>query len=209
MTNTLHRQGTRESLARDYVIFLHPARGINRQGSGEKVRRFLELALAEGPCNVGTGGRNLYTVDDALRLLESVDDEATTVAATFSDPEKLRRLVGKLKAADLGISCNISGLADEVDEILRSQGLVRHSIEHSLGVLGQVERLPTRQILELTTMCGHGMISYNHARKMIDSVKLGKLNTKKAARYLARPCVCGAFNVDRAEELLAKAAELG
>ncbi len=209
MTNTLHRQGTRESLSRDYVIFLHPARGINRDGSGEKVRRFLEMALEEGPVNVGTAGRNLYTVDDVRQLVQAVDDEATTVAATFSDPEKLRRLVKRLKEADLGISVNISGLADVVDEILRSQGLVRHSIEHSLGILGRTERLPSQQVLELTTMCGHGMISHNHARKMIDWVKLGKLTPARAARYLARPCVCGAFNVDRAEEVLARAKELG
>ncbi|MDA8216802.1 MAG: hypothetical protein M0Z94_04210 [Dehalococcoidales bacterium] len=208
MTNTLHRQGTRESLSRDYIIFLHPAKGINREGSGEKVRRFLRLALEEGPVNVGTAGKNMYTVASVEDLVNSITDEATTVAATFSDPEALRRLVGKLKEADLGISVNISGLADEVDEILRSQGIVRHSIEHSLGILGRTERLPTRQILELTTMCGHGMISHNHARKMIDWVKMGKLTPRQAARYLARPCVCGAFNVDRAEELLAKAVEM-
>ncbi len=208
MTNTLHRQGTRESLARDYVVFLHPARGINREGSGEKTKRFLAMVLEEGPTNVGTGGLNLYTGDIAA-IEQTINDESTTVAATFSDPEKVRRVVAKLKQADLGISVNISGLADEVDEILRSQGIVRHSIEHSLGILGRTERLPTRQILELTTMCGHGMISHNHARKMIDWVKLGKLTPRQAARYLARPCVCGAFNVDRAEELLAKAVELG
>ena len=36
MTNTLHRQGAQESLARDYVVFLTPAGGINREGCGEK-----------------------------------------------------------------------------------------------------------------------------------------------------------------------------
>jgi hypothetical protein len=209
VTNTLHRQGTHESLARDYIIFLHPARGINREGSGEKVKQFVRLALEEGPVNVGTGSLNLFTAENLEQLIEGVTDEASTIAATFSDPEALRRLVGKLRQADLGISVNISGLADEVDEILRSQGIVRHSIEHSLGILGRTDRLPTNHVLELTTMCGHGMISHNHARKMIDWVKLGKLTPKKAARYLARPCVCGAFNTDRAEELLARAAELG
>lgn len=206
MTNTLHRLGTRESLARDYVIFLHPARGINREGSAEKSRLFLRMALEEGAVNISANKLNLFTADPEKMIAEA-DDEANP-AATFSDPERLRRFVARLKEADLGISVNISGLADEVDEILRSQGIVRHSVEHSLGVLGRTDRLPTRQILELTTMCGHGMISYNHARKMIDWVKLGKLTPKQAARYLARPCVCGAFNVDRAEELLAKAVEL-
>lgn len=207
MTNTLHRQGTRESLSRDYVIFLYPARGVNRQGCAPKMQRFLRMALEEGAVNIGTDGTNLYTTRDAESLIESMTDEANA-SATFSDPHGLRRLVSRLKEADMGLSLNISGLADEVDAILRSLGIVRHSIEHSLGVLGRIDRLPTSQILELTTMCGHGLVSHNHARKMIDWVKLGKLTPKQAARYLARPCVCGAFNVERAEELLARAIEM-
>ena len=57
------------------------------------------------------------------------------------------------------LSLVISGLTDEVDQMLREEGIIRHSIEHSLGILGQKERMPTLQILELTTMCGHGMIA--------------------------------------------------
>ena len=113
--------------------------------------------------------------------------------------------MGKLKQEDLGLSVTISALTDEVDSLLRSQGLVRHSIEHALGILGRTERLPTQQILELTSMCGHGCVSHNHARKMIDWTKLGKLTPRQAATYLARPCSCGVFNIDRGEELLTKA----
>ncbi len=167
----------------------------------------MRLALAEGPVNLGADGKNLVTGGDPAQMIAAVTDESS-VAATFSDPEAVRRLVGHLTREGLGISVNVSGRADEVDEILRSQGLVRHSIEHSLGVLGRTERLPTRQVLEITTMCGHGLISHNFARKMIDWVKLGKATPRQAARYLARPCVCGAFNVERAAELLAKAVEM-
>ena len=207
MTNTLHRQGTPSSLARDYVVFLTPAGGINRQGCGKKKQRFLRLALAEGPVNIGANGKNLISGGDTEAMIAAVTDESS-VAATFSDPEAVRRLVGRLKREGLGISVNISGLAEEVADILRSHGIVRHSIEHSLGVLGAIERLPTRQVLEITTMCGHGLISHNFARKMIDWVKLGKLTPHQAARYLARPCVCGAFNIDRAADLLTKAVEM-
>ena len=207
MTNTLHRLGTHENLSHDYIVFLSAAGGINREGCAEKLKAFLRMALEEGPVNIGSMGRNLFTADAETIVTSITDDSGAT--ATFSDPEAVRRLVGKLKEADMGISVNISGLAAEVDDILRSHGIVRHSIEHSLGVFGRTERLPTRQILELTTMCGHGLVSYNHARKMVDWVKLGKLKPRDAARYLARPCVCGAFNVDRAEELLAKAVEKG
>jgi hypothetical protein len=207
MTNTLHRQGSRESLAGDFVVFLTPAGGINRQGCGEKKRRFLQLALAEGPVNLGADGKNLVTGGAPEAMIAGVTDESS-VAATFSDAEAVRRLVGALKREGLGISVNISGLAEAVDDILRSHGIVRHSIEHSVGVLGRIERLPTRQVLELATMCGHGLISHNYARKMIDWVKLGKCTPRQAARHLARPCVCGAFNLDRAEALLARAVEM-
>ncbi len=206
MTNTLHRQGTRESLSRDYIIFLHAAKGINRDCSADASRRFFRMALEEGAINVGAMKRNMF-LEDPEKLIAEMTDGGSP-AAVFSDLAALRRFVRRVKEADLGISVNISGLAEEVDELLRSEGIVRHSIEHSIGILGRTERLPSRQILELTTMCGHGMISHNHARRMIDLVKLGKLTPKQAARYLARPCVCGAFNVDRAEELLAKAVEM-
>ncbi len=206
MTNTLHRQGTRESLSRDYVIFLHAAKGINRDGSADASRRFFRMAQEEGAVNLGAMKRNMF-IEDPEKLIAEIIDGGSP-AAVFSDLAALRRFVRRVKEANLGVSVNISGLAEEVDELLRSEGIVRHSIEHSIGVLGRTERLPTRQILELTTMCGHGMISHNHARKMIDLVKLGKLTPKQAAIYLARPCVCGAFNVDRAEELLARAVEM-
>lgn len=77
--------------------------------------------------------------------------------------------------------------------------------EHSVGVLGRTERLPTRQVLELTTLCGHGMVSHNHARKMIDWARPGKVTPRRGAEHLARPCICGAFNIARAEESLARA----
>jgi len=185
---------------------LHPARGINRQGCAEKLKSFIQMALEEGAVNIGVNKENLFTTDPQ-KMIAGITDDSSAIA-TFDDLEKIRHFVGRLKQADLGISVNISGLADEVDEVLRSHGIIRHSIEHSLGVMGKTERLPSRQILELTTMCGHGTISFNHARKMIDMVKLGKLTPKQAAAYLARPCACGAFNVARAEELLAKAVEM-
>ena len=106
--------------------------------------------------------------------------------------------------ADLGISINISGLLDEVQACCRKAGIERHSVEHSLGVWGAKERLPEKNILELNTMCGHGMVSFNLIRKMIDYVKLRRLTTKEAARILAKCCECGAFNPARAELLLEK-----
>ena len=65
--------------------------------------------------------------------------------------------------------------------------------------------MPEKNILEFNTMCGHGMVSFNLIRKMIEYVKLRRLTTpKEAARIMAKCCECGAFNPARAEMLLEK-----
>ncbi|MGZ3513587.1 MAG: hypothetical protein ACXWMV_05785, partial [Syntrophales bacterium] len=64
--------------------------------------------------------------------------------------------------------------------------------------------LPEREILEFNTMCGHGMVSFNLIRKMIEYVKLRRLTPKKAANIMAKCCECGVFNPLRAEILLEK-----
>ncbi|MEE9556502.1 MAG: hypothetical protein V3V76_04495, partial [Candidatus Adiutricales bacterium] len=66
-------------------------------------------------------------------------------------------------------------------------------------------RLPDRHTLALTTMCGHGLISGNFARKLIDRVKEARLTPEKAAGYMAKFCVCGAFNTSRAVRILNEA----
>ena len=208
MTNTLHRQGTRESLSRDYIIFVTIAKGYNGEGAAAKLQRFLRMAWEEKPVNVGVNRKNLITADgDVEQMIAGIKDDSHPTAV-FNNLEGIRRVVRKLKQEDLGLSVTISGLTEEVDQMLREEGIVRHSIEHSIGIHGQTERLPTLQILELTSMCGHGCVSHNHARKMIDWTKLGKLKPRQAANYLARPCSCGAYNIDRAEELLKKAIDM-
>jgi hypothetical protein len=80
----------------------------------------------------------------------------------------------------------------------------RHSVEHSLGVWGAKDRLPERDILEVNTLCGHGMVSFNLIRKVVEYVKLRGLTSQKAANLMAKCCECGAFNPVRAEQLLEK-----
>jgi len=113
-------------------------------------------------------------------------------------------VVEELIRADLGISINITGLMDEVQQCCRKAGLERHSGEHSLGFWGAKDRLPEREILEFNTLCGHGMVSFNLIRRLTEYVKLRRLTPKEAARIMAKCCECGVFNPIRAENLLAK-----
>ena len=210
MTNTLHRQGTLENLKNDYVIFVHLAKGINDTESAPKIREFIRICLAHQPVNVGAVRRgNIFQHDIEIQNLISNLEDGEIVAAVFNDMDALEKVVQELVRADLGISINISGLLDEVQACCRKAGIERHSAEHSLGVWGAKDRLPEKNIMEVNTMCGHGMVSFNLIRKMINYVKLRRLTAKEAATLLAKCCECGAFNPARAEILLEKVKKQG
>jgi len=217
MTNTLHRFGAPETLQGDYIVFAMAARGVNEQGAPAKLREFLRLALRHNPINVGDaikGGiyrasKNLNPLAhwrrpdnlDFKAIVESIDS-CTTVAAVFDQPAKLEAFLADLKQADLGISINVASLTDQAHTCCRNVGLTRHSVGYSLGFHGDLNLLPDRSVLELSTMCGHGMVSHNFAKKMVDWVKEGRRDPKQAATYLARFCTCGVFNPTHAVRIL-------
>ncbi|MBM4329661.1 MAG: hypothetical protein FJ117_00315 [Deltaproteobacteria bacterium] len=206
MTNTLHRQGKVRNLKEDYIVFMTTAKGINRDGSGPKIQEFMRICLKYNPVNLGDVKQGNIHQDDIeiQKLIANLSDGAGS-AAVFTDLDTVQKVVEELIQADLGISINISGLLDEVQECCRKAGITRHSAEHSLGFWGARDLLPEREILEINTLCGHGMVSFNFIRKMIEYVKLRRLTPKKAARIMAKCCECGAFNPVRAEKLLEKA----
>ena len=205
MTNTLHRQGTPESLKHDYVIFAHTAKGITRDGSAPKLQEFMHICLKHNPVNIGDSKQgNIHQDDIDIQMLIANQGDGAGAAAVFTDLDTLQKVIEELIRANLGISINISGLLDEVHACCQKAGIARHSAEQSLGFWGAKDRLPEREVLELNTLCGHGMVSFNLIRKMIEYVKLRRLSPKKAATILAKCCECGAFNPVRAEMLLEK-----
>ena len=78
---------------------------------------------------------------------------------------------------------------------------------HGLLMSRAMRKVVTNTTLQLTTMCGHGMISSGFARKMTDWVRSGRRTPDEASRYLARFCVCGSFNPARARGILEQAAK--
>jgi hypothetical protein len=205
MTNTLHRQGLLESLKNDYVIFAHTAKGITREGSAPKLREFMRICLKYQPVNIGDGKQgNIHQDDIDIEKLIANQEDGAGAAAVFTDLDTLGKVLADLIRADLGISINISGLLDEVQACCRNAGIERHSAEHSIGFWGAKDRLPEREILEFNTMCGHGMVSFNLIRRLIEHVKLRRMTPKKAAKIMAKCCECGVFNPVRAEILLEK-----
>jgi hypothetical protein len=217
MTNTLHRYGNSESFYDDYIIFATPSSGKNDNDSVPKLKAFLEMALPFNPVNLGDpvhGGalrpsRNLTTVSNWKRdmtpnfraVIDGIDAPAS-VAAIFDNQESAERFLKAVADADLGLSVNVSTSIEGAEECCRYAGITRHSVGYSLGFEGSTEKLPNTQVLKLTTMCGHGMVSSNLARKMIDWVKEGRRTPAQAVTYMQRFCSCGVFNPVRAKRLL-------
>jgi hypothetical protein len=217
MTNTLHRFGAPETLEDDYVVFAMAARGLNERGATEKYRRFLEIASQHEPVNLGDATKGgLFRPTKSLNplahwfrkdernipaLIQDVESP-TVVSAVFDNPDKVVRFLRDIKEADLGLSINISALTDRTDELAREAGITRHSVEYSLGFFGNKDVLPDQRVLQLSTMCGHGMVSFGLAQKMMDWIMEGRRTPEQAAGYMARFCTCGVFNTCRAARIL-------
>ncbi|MFC1798209.1 hypothetical protein ACFLZL_00165 [Thermodesulfobacteriota bacterium] len=203
MTHSLHREGNIESLEKDYTLFIYPARGFNFKCSASKVRHLVEILYQAGPANMIANSlrRNAYSGVKPDEVLDSIKD-GTRVFSVFNNSEKVKEVLKSFKSADEGISIVVGGLIDRVRDIAADTELEPHTLSLSLGVHGQTDRLPSTDIRELTTMCGHGMISPASVQDVIRKVKSGKINTWEASLILAEPCACGIYNPHRSKELL-------
>jgi hypothetical protein len=218
MTNTLHRYGRPEGFQDDFIVFIRSSKGRNEIGSVPKLKAFLKTALAHRPVTIAQGregstvrpSRDLdprvhwrRPVQDLTleQVIEGVADDRTVVAI-FDTEEAMEGFLREVKEADWGLSVNVSGLTGAVHACAKRAGICRHSVEYSLGFQGALDRLPERPVLELSTMCGHSMVSPNLTRKMLDWVREGRRTPEQAAAYLGRFCSCGIFNPARAIRLL-------
>ena len=201
MSHTLHRRGTPESLAKDYVVFAMSAKGINAENSKYALKEFLEIVNKYNWVNMGdmkTGGYFLVGHD---AIMEGVQD-TSIVHGVFASKEDMKAAVRELKEADLGVSITISGIISEVRDAMLDEGITPHTVEVSMGIKGRTEKLPEDDLLQITTMCGHGMVSQTLVRQMLIDIKRGRRTPEEAGQYLATPCVCGVFNPKRAQEIL-------
>ena len=217
MTNTLHRFGDAESFHDDYVIFAIPTKGVKGQDTVPLLRRFLQIAVEYKPVNLGDarhGGalrpaRGLNPLShwqrditpDFQAVVEGLD-HPTTCAAVFDNKVAAEDFLARVKQEDFGLSVNISTSIDGAEQCCHHACIPRHSVGYSLGFEGSTDKLPNSQVMMLSTMCGHGMISHSLAKKMIDFVKENRRTPEQAAAVLTRFCSCGVFNPSRAKRIL-------
>jgi len=203
MTHSLHRRGTAESLSEDFVVLMVRAVGINDADYLSKVQEFLRIALRHNPKNIGSEMKgSMYSYPPEEVIAEARGDSH----AVFDNPQAVTEFLKDLKKADLGLSVVVSGIFELVDECLEKAGLKHHTANFSLGIWGKTEKLPSDDILEITTMCGHGLVSTNLVKAMLQEIKAGTKTPEEAAKILTPNCTCGIFNPARAAKLLAKAA---
>lgn len=212
MSHTLHRVGTVENLSKDFVFLCMPSKDINHEGSAPKLKRFFELCeknhcVTIGDCRGGNEWyqKEKYHLNDNLEgrkhMIENVEDRAV-ITATFNNEEDVVNMLKDLKAEDLGMSIVLSGLVDRSANCAHKAGLEPHTVEHSLGRIGRTDLLPSNEILEIATMCGHSMVSVNFINEMIEKCRKGRCTPEQAAAELFKPCMCGIFNTDRAAMLI-------
>ena len=218
MTNTLHRLGSAESFDDDFIVFAMACKGPYKQANAlDGLRRFLQIALEYHPVNLGDarhGGairpsRDMNPLDhwkrdhapDFQAVVDGLTD-VTTCAAVFDNRDNAERFVKRIKEENLGLSVNVSTSITGAEGCCAHAGIPRHSVGYSLGFEGRTEKMPNAQVMMLSTMCGHGMISHSLAKKMIDFVKENRRTPEEAAATLTRFCSCGVFNPSRAKRIL-------
>lgn len=203
MSHSLHRQGTLENLKNDFVMYARTSRWVNREGGGQKLNKIFDITLSEKPVNFGASiyGKNVMSGLDITEF-KAILEKNVGFICCFSDREAVKRTLEKIRDAKIGISIVVSGLIDEVFKMAGEIGLKPHTVFLSLGVHGKKELLPDTNVLEMTTMCGHGLLATKLTKSVMEKVKAGKITPKEGARLLAQPCPCGIVNTDRCAELL-------
>lgn len=205
MTHTLHRRGPVEDLKEDFVVLAMAARGVNREGAAPKLARALEIFARHNPVNFGNVAGNSFTkrLPDMARLTR----DNTVSHGVFRSVEDLTAVLDELRREDLGISIVVSGLFEEVRGACACAHLRPHTVNVSLGVFGKKALLPDEGVLEIATMCGHNMISFNVVKRLVRDIEDGETTPEEAAQTLAASCLCGVFNPERAAKIFARLAD--
>lgn len=202
MTHTLHRYGKLDTLNDDLVFLSMSAKNFpNEKGSAEMMRKTLEIAQKHNPVNIGdmrTGNILTTTIDEIMKNIK----DTSIVHAVFANIDDATVFAKEVREAELGISLVISAPFDRAWKIADTAGCRGHTIEYSGGIWGKTEKLPTPEVLEFTTMCGHGMLSRYLIEDVIKRVKAGEISARDGAIEIGQQCCCGIYNPKRGEKLL-------
>jgi len=128
--------------------------------------------------------------------------DGAPINGLFRSMDDVMNVVKGIVEKDLGLCVVISGLYDEIVKGCEKLKIKPHTINNSLGIWGRTDLLPEDKYLELSTMCGHGMIGINLIKDVIDQIRRKKASLEEGTLILGKHCICGAFNTERAARLL-------
>jgi hypothetical protein len=197
MTHSNHRRGTRESLDNDYVILV---RGDIVKTEVEKARRAVRILGKHNPVGLvtrrkGIPIRYMRNWDEGLSLQEVVDhpDPPTYIHGVYENTEDVHGLVQDFADSEMGFSLVVSGVFENTFDICKKVGTGPHTANMSMETLGRTELLPEDRILDIMTMCGHGLVGEPLIRHLIHQVRRGRTTAEKASLELGKQCVCKKF----------------
>ena len=204
MTHTLYREGSAESLKNDFVVVITGAKGFNKKGCAPKLKEMMRIISKFNPVNMGSMEvGNLGRGMPVKEIINNVTDTAV-IQAAFDDKDTVIKVLKSLKDSDLGISVTISGITEEVKEIMKMSGLGDnpHTSNLALGFMGKKYKAAPDNVRLITTMCGHHMISRGIVEHLQELIKNDRITPMEAAIRLSKQCTCGAFNTVRAAQIL-------
>jgi hypothetical protein len=173
------------------------AHGPEKPQKMDSMRKAAEIILAYNHVNMI--GRPLGLDDESIKMLAPA---MGIITAVFDNREDVDKLVSEMKAQKLDVSVVLSGLFSDVHETCKCAGLTEHTYNISLGVYGKTEKPPDHQTMEITTQCGHALISPHLVDAVVKKIRKGKMTVEEAARMLIKPCACGIGNTTRIGRLL-------
>jgi len=218
MTHSGHRLGNRASLLGDWVILARMPYDYPPEIQ-RKMKTLVRICARHNPVCIssydkdgkvirymaGWEGRQVSAVHISSSIEDVANDPILQHHAVYTNKEDVLNVVKEIKEAELGIPIVVAGLFDEVFDICEKIETEPHTVNLCVGTFGNLKLLPEPHILELVTMCGHGRVSSNLARHLIDKVKKREMTPKEAAIELGKQCTCNILNPIRAEKIISDA----
>lgn len=206
MTHTLHRHGSYESLRNEFIVLTFGDTYLLAKQRAWLQTKFPSLYQLLERIAIGIRVLRLFQALRSLRhkgtpkvniLLNSKEDLCSYLKRT-------KHIHSKKSVAK---SVVVSGIFEDVNACLHEVGLCPHTVQFSLGHFGRTELLPSAKVLEVTTMCGHHMISPRFVEALVEDVGKGKTTPEAAARTMGSLCSCGIFNEVRAAKIISDLAK--
>ena len=201
MTHTLNRKGLSEARPGEEIVFLCMIPADQRGKKPEEMTEMANIVLKYNPDNII--GAPMGLDGDGVRALAK---RGTIITAVFNNMDDVQKMVEEIKSKKLGISVVLSGLFKDVRGICDKAGLSEHTHNISLGVFGKTQELPDEETLEITTQCGHALISPHWVKQIARRIRKGKMTCEEGAALLIKPCVCGIGNPIRIQQSLERMA---